>query len=279
MVDYAFQTSYRKEHIAMFEQNYSVLRPGCVQEAVIKGNSAVFLVSGSGGATAVTRGVNGLIPYGTVSNAQNTATLVEYHAPFERSGFNIFASQGDQKRIMQESSVATLNRNIDAAIITQLDTATSYTGTAVTASLNLVIRAKVILSLNDVDTTQEDKMFAAVTPAFEGYLMQIPEYSSSDWVEVKPFVGPSKRMRRWAGINWMFHNHLTGVGTSTEYCYIWHQHAVGHAANSKEMEVEVGYDAKQQLSWSRASLYHGAKILQQTGIVQMRHDGSAYASA
>ena len=58
-----------------------MLRVCCVQEAVIKGNTAVFLVAGSGGATAVTRGVNGYIPYGTVSNVQNTCTLLEYHAP------------------------------------------------------------------------------------------------------------------------------------------------------------------------------------------------------
>ncbi len=84
MADSAFQTHYRSEHIAVFEQDYSVLRMTCVQEAVIKGNQAVFLVSGSGGLSAVTRGVNGLIPYSTVENVQNTAVLQEYHAPYER---------------------------------------------------------------------------------------------------------------------------------------------------------------------------------------------------
>jgi hypothetical protein len=276
MSDYAFQTQYRQEHIAAFEQNYTMMRTGCIQDAVIKGNQAVFLVSGSGDAVAVTRGVNGLIPYSTVSNVQNTATLVEYHAPFERTGFNIFASQGDQKRIMQEGSIAVLNRNIDTTIRDQLDNATNDTGAATTASLNLVIKARVILANNDVDLTQEDKMFAAITPAFEGYLMQVAEFSSADYVDIKPFAGPVKRMRRWLGVNWMVYPHLTGVSTSTEYCYMWHQDAIGHAANSRDMEVEVGYDGKQQLSWSRATLYHGAKILQNSGIVQMKHDGSAF---
>lgn len=279
MVDYAFQTQYRKEHIAAFEQNYSVLRTGCVQEAVIKGNTATFLVSGSGGATAVTRGTNGLIPYNTVSNVQNACTLVEYHAPFERTGFNIFASQGDQKRIMLDGSIATLNRNIDSVIITELDTATNDTGTATQMSLNLFIMAKVILGNNEVDTTQEDKMFAVITPAAEGYLMQIPEYASADFVEVKPFVGPAKRMRRWCGFNIMVHPNLTGNDSATEYCYAWHQEAMGHAANSKEMEVEVGYDGKQQLSWSRATLYHGAVLMQNSGIVQIKHDGSAFTAS
>lgn len=177
---------------------------------------------------------------------------------------------------MLDGSIATLNRNIDSVIITQLDTATLDTGTAAKASIDLIVKARTGLSLNDVDLTQEDKMFAVITPAFEGYLYQTTEFSSADYVELKPFAGPAKRMRRWMGVNWMVHNHLTGVGTSSELCYMWHQNAIGHAANSREMEVEVGYDAKQQLSWSRATLYHGAVLMQNTGVVQMVHDGSAY---
>jgi hypothetical protein len=84
MADSAFMTTYRDEHITAFEQNFSLLRATCVQEAVIKGNQAVFLVSGSGGVSAVTRGVNGLIPYATVENTQYTCVLTEQHAPFER---------------------------------------------------------------------------------------------------------------------------------------------------------------------------------------------------
>lgn len=41
MVDSAFQNHYRSEHIAAFEQNFSMLRTTCVQEAVIKGNQAI----------------------------------------------------------------------------------------------------------------------------------------------------------------------------------------------------------------------------------------------
>lgn len=81
MTDTAYQAQYRSEYVAQFEQNYSLLRPTTVQEAVIKGQTAVFLVAGSGGAVAVTRGVSGYIPYGVISNTQNSCTLVETHAP------------------------------------------------------------------------------------------------------------------------------------------------------------------------------------------------------
>lgn len=255
-----------------------MLKIGTVRHTQIKGNSAVFLVSGSGGVSAVTRGSNGQIPYRNVSNTQNTCTLVEKHAPFEMTGFDIFANQGDQKRILMKSSQAVLHRDIDQAIIDQLDTATVTTGTAATASLNMIVKARTMLGNAEVDITSEDKMFAAITPAFEGYLMQVAEFSNADYVDVKPFVGPAKRMRRWMGVNWMVHPNLTGVGTASESCYMWHQDSLGHAANTAEMAVDAGYERKQQVSWTNATCYHGAKLLQNSGIVKMVHDGSAYAA-
>jgi hypothetical protein len=271
-------TTYRDEYVASFEQNYSMLKTGCVKETVIKGQSAVFLVAGSGGATAVTRGSNGQIPYASVSNTQNTCTLVEKHAPFEMTGFDVFANQGDQKLIMMRSSQAVLNRDIDSAIITQLDTATQDTGAAATASLNTVVYAHTILGNAEVPVWEEDNMFAVISPAFHAYLMQVSEFASADYVDVKPFAGPAKKMRRWMGVNWMVHPNLTGNASSSEKCYMWHRNAMGHAANTAEMMVDGGYERKQQVSWTNATLYHGAKLLQNGGIAQMLHDGSAYAA-
>jgi hypothetical protein len=59
---------------------------------------------------------------------------------------------------------------------------------------------------------------------------------------------------------------------------MYHRNAIGHAANTAEMMVEAGYERKQQVSWTNASLYHGAKLLQNSGVVQMLHDGSALAA-
>lgn len=277
MADPTFVTTYREEQIATFEQRYSRLRVACVQHAQIKGNAAVFQVSGSGSATAVTRGSNGLIPYGVTDNTQNTCTLVERHAPFERTGFNIFATQGDMKAVMHNEAVGTLNRAIDQSIIDQLDTATTTTGTAVTASLSLILKARTLLGNNNVPIEEEANMFGLITPSFDAYLQQVKEYASADYVDIKPLVGPPRPFKRWAGVNWIMHTGLTGIGTSSEKCYMFHKNAMGHAANMSDMDVRVGYDEKQDLSWARASLFHGAKLLQNSGIVQMLHDGSAYA--
>src|SRR3990167_5979946 len=122
--DSAFQTAYRQEFVEAFEQVVSLLRETCTTEAVIKGNQAIFLVAGSGSATATTRGINGRITARADANTQNTCTLQEWHDLVRKTGFNIFESQGNQRAIMQMSSLAVLNRKIDGLITTELSTGT-----------------------------------------------------------------------------------------------------------------------------------------------------------
>ena len=283
MPETAYQKQYRQEFIHGFEDMQSRLRAAVTTEAMVKGNEAIFLVATSGSASAVTRGVNGLITARADSNTQLTAALAEWHDLVRKTGFNIFASQGDQKRIMQETSMGTLNRKIDDLIIAQLDTATNDTGTAIKADLNMVVFAKVVLGDNYVDTSDEDKMFAVISPSFEGYLMQVPEYASADYVEVKPFVGRSRKYRRWMGVNWITHPRLTGsvgaggAGTS-EQCFMYHRDAIGSAVDKNGMDVVVGYDEEQQYSYARTSIFTGSILLQNSGVVMMKHDASAFAA-
>lgn len=276
MAESAPQTQYRQELIAEFEEGMSWLRQTTVTEAVIKGNQATFLVGGSGGATAVTRGINGLIPARADSLTQTTATLVEWHDLVRKTRFNIFQSQGDQRRLMQETTRKVLNRRIDADIIAQLDTATTNLGAAATMSLSIVAKATTTLGEAEVPVEEEDKMWAVATPAVRGYLLQIPEYSSADYVEIKAVDGPTRRVRRWAGFNWIFHPNLTGVGTSSEKTYFFHRDAIGSAFDTAEgLTTAIGFDDEQDYSFARASSFTGAKLLQQTGIVQFLHDASA----
>ncbi len=253
----------------------SWLRQTTVREAVIKGNQATFLVAGSGSATAVTRGINGLIPARADSNTQLTATLTEWHDLVRKTRFNIFQSQGDQRALMQATCRKVLNRRIDADIIAALDTATT-TITAGTASLNTVTEAIATLGENEVDISDEDNMWAVVTPGVLGYLMRATTFTSADFVDLKYLDGPARRVRRWAGFNWIVHPNLTGVGTSSEKCYFFHRDAIGSAFDMGEgLNTAIGYDDEQDYSYARASSFTGAKLLQQNGIVQFAHDASS----
>jgi len=280
MAGTAFQTQYRDEFIAGFEQRQSLLRGTVTSEANIKGNQAVFLVADSGGATAVTRGPNGLIPSRDDNLNQNTATITEWHDLVRKNRFNIVAGQSNQRAIMQQSTMAVINRKVDAQIITELETASVTTGAAQQGSLSLAMYAKTILG--NADVPYDGQIHAVITPAYEAYLMQTKEFASADYVNSKPFEGhegsnpQASTSFRWAGVNWCVHPNLSGKGTSSETCFMYHSSAIGHAAAIESMDSKVGYEEEQDYSWARATIFMGAKLLQNSGVVKMIHDGSAY---
>ena len=277
MANIAFQTQYRNEFVAGFEQGQSLLRLCCVNEAVIQANQATFLVADSGGASAVTRGVNGLIPPRPDNLNQYSAPLTEWHDKPRRTKFNIFASQGDGRRIMQATTVKVMNRKIDQDILGELaNTTTTLNATAETASLNLVMRAQAKLGNNEVDVDEEDNMFFVASYAFRAYLMQIKEFSNAEYVDVKPLNGPVRKMLRWGGFNWIFHPKIAGKQTSSELCFAFHRNAIGHAVNTGEMDVAAGYNEEDSYYWGRASIFMGSKILQNPGVVKLLHDGSQF---
>lgn len=276
MAETAFNTMYRQEFIKKFEQRESLVRKTVTTESEVKGNTAVFLTAGSGSATAKTRGANGLIPARSDDLTQSSATLQEWHDLVRKNNFNIYAGQGKQREIMQMTTMAVVNRKIDEDIITALETGTQYAGlTGVPASLALIMKAKAILG--NADVPYDGNISMLITPAFEAYLMQTKEFASADYVNNKPFEN-GMTMFRWAGINFIVHPNLTGAGTSTEICLMYHKDAIGHACDKESIMTAVGYDDEQDYSFARCSTYMGSKLLQNTGVIQVRHDGSAFAA-
>ena len=269
-----------QEFIAGFEQHQSLLRDSVTTEAVIKGNQATFLVADSGGATAVTRGVNGLIPARADNLTQTTATLVEWHDLVRKTDFNVFASQGNQRAIMQQTSMSVVNRKMDSDILTTLATGT-ITLTAATASLDFVMKAKT--KLGNAGVPWDNNIWAVISPAFDAYLSQTKEFASREYVNRLPTEGADLAWRDkplvyyWMGVNWIVHPNVSGVGTAAELCFMYHKTAIGHAVNTAGLQAEVGYVGEHAYSWARTSIDMGSALLQNTGVVEMTHIGTAYA--
>jgi len=283
MADTAFQTQYRQEFIATFEQKQSLLRETVTTEAVIKGNTAVFLVAGSGGASAVTRGVNGLIPARADDLTQNSCTLGEWHDLVRKTSFNIFGSQGNQRAIMQMSTLGVLNRKVDEQIITELNTGTVTVGAAsAVPSISMFQNARVKLSNASVPWDGGITFLSGAS--FMAFLEQAPEFANAQYVEVKPYAGSgdnaSWRDRpmayRWRNALLIEHPGIPGKATASEKAFLYHKNAIGQAADTSGMDSVVGYDEEQAYSFARCSMNMGAKLLQNTGVVVFTYDGTIY---
>lgn len=283
MSDSAMQIQYRQEFIQAFEQHQSVLRDTVTTEAVIKGQQAIFLVAGSGGASAVTRGLNGRIPARNDSLTQNTCTLQEWHDLARKTGFNVFASQGNQRAIMQMTTMAVLNRKIDELIINQLNAGTVAIGSSTTIpSVSLFQNGRVKLS--NASVPWDSNITLLCQPSFLAYLEQATEFANAQYVDVRPYAGANngswkdKPMAyRWRNALIVEHPNLPGKGTTSEKSFLYHKTSAGHAMDTSGLQTPVGYDQEQDYSWSRASAYQGALLLQNTGVVVITADGSAYA--
>lgn len=282
MSENALQVQYRQEYVVGFERHQSLLRDCVTSEAVIKGSAAIFAVASSAGAsssaTAVQRAANGRIPTRVDDVAQNTCTLNEWHDVVTITSYNIMANQGDRRALMQRTSMETLNRKIDDQIIDALETGTQDTGTATTGSLSLVVYAKTILANNNAGGGQ---VYAAITPAFEAYLLQTKEFTNADYRDIKPLAQTNSMISSrfgWAGIEFVVHTGLSGLATSSETCLFWNKAAVGHAADTKGLNTAIGYNEQDDYSFARASMNMGAKLLQNSGVVLVAHDGSGFAA-
>ena len=282
-VDTPYQTQYRDEFIAAFEARATLLRETVTTEAVIKGNQAVFLVAGSGGASAVTRGANGLIPARNDDNQQNTVTLREWHDLVRKTGFNIFASQGNQRQIMQMTSMSVMNRKIDDQIITVANTGTVTVGAAgAVPTVSLFQNARVKLS--NASVPWDSNISLVCQPSFLAFLEQAPEFSNAEYVEVKPYAGsdenPSWRDKpmayRWRNCLIIEHPNLPGKATASEKSFLYQKTSIGHAANTGGISTAVGYNDEQDYTYARTSCFMEGLLLQNAGVVVFTTDGTVY---
>lgn len=266
----AFMVAYDVEMIQAYRRVKSFLKDRVTTRGIVQGNQFVFDVYGSAADTTVTRGATGDIPYAQTNQTQATLQMAQKHAAKEKNGFNIFSCQGDQRRAMQEDVVGIANRSIDAEIITELANATQVTST--TESMTVQFSMKAVVKLLQGDA-YDGMVTGVITPAAFGYLMQNDQVSSKDFVDTSMFPN-APRVFRWAGAEWLVHSGLTGMGTSSETMYLFHRAGIGYGMDTAGMKNAADYEQKHDRSWARCSYYGGPKLLQNTGIVKILHDGS-----
>lgn len=267
------QEQYRAEWVVQFQRGETALRYGTTPEMMMMGNEAVFPIQGAS-AGATDRGVNGLIPSDNPTDSQVRVPLVERHRKETQTGFNIFTAHGNLREAMQNRGVLALAREVDREIISSaLETATNQynSGTAITLTYGRVQDIMSELLENDVYTG--DMVTFVWTPKAWARLLTFDEWTSSDYVNDQYLLGgATQQPRMWNGAMHMVHTGLPGVGTATANCYAFGKAAIGYAMNSDGIDTAIGYDEEDDYSFARHTIFHGARILQQSGVIEIVHD-------
>ena len=273
------QQQYRDEWVVTFQRGETYLRYGTTPEMMINGNQALFPIQGT--ATGVTgRGVNGLIPSDNPTDTQVTIPLVERHRKETQTGFNIFTAHGNLREAMQNRGALALAREVDDEIIANaLESATNQFngGTAITLTYGRV--QDIMSDLLENNVYAMDMVTFVWTPKAWARLLTFDQFISSDYVEDNFLLGgATQRPRMWNGAMHMVHTGLPGAGTATANCYAFGKAAVGYAMNTEGIDVAIGYDREDDYSFARHTVFHGSRLLQQSGIIEIVHDDTAAIS-
>jgi hypothetical protein len=71
------------------------------------------------------------------------------------------------------------------------------------------------------------------------------------------------------------HTGLPGKGTATASNFIFAKGAVGHAIAQGDIQVDADYNGEDDYSYSRHTIFDGATILQQAGVLKVVTDDTA----
>jgi hypothetical protein len=177
--------------------------------------------------------------------------------------------------------MGTLNRKIDDTIVQELNNGTITVGaTGTIPNISLFQNARVKLS--NASVPWDSNITFLCQPSMLAYLEQAPEFANAQYVDIRPYSGDAPDWRdapmayRWRNVLIVEHPNLPGKATSTEKSFLFHKTAIGHAANTDGVDTDVGYNGEQNYSYARATLFMNAKLLQNTGVIVVSHDGSAY---
>jgi hypothetical protein len=274
--------AYNNEFKMDYERTQSLLKK-CVRSDGLQQAGTVKwdVVDPSEEAQQRTR--DGDIPIAQLGLGQVTGTPQEdFGGKYKIDAWDAFRTNPNVRSVQMMKASAAVHRKKDAIIIRELDTATQTinSGSAVDfTDYGVILDWIKTLENNDVPT-DDGKVWGVVTPTALRGMMKIAQFTSKDYVEVRKMENglPSQGYYRWLGVNWFSHTGLTGKGTATATCHLFHESAVGHQ-DVGEPDYHVYYYEPQHRWENYAVAWHCAKLCLPRGVVKATcNDTTTYAA-
>lgn len=260
------ENSFISEYDAMVHQAYqrqgSQMRGACRTKPLVVGNKLVWQKVGKG--TASTKGRHALVPTMNVSHDPVEVTLTDHYAADYVDRFDLLKTNIDEMQVQANAGAWALGRKTDDLIIAAMTKGSADVAHG-SAGLTLAKVMSILQYLMDRDVPFDGNVYAIVPPKGWTDLLQLKEFSSADYVDVKPFKdGPSYRWKDWLNIKWMAHTGVVKTG-STWACMAWHQSAVGHAIG-EDVKTIVSYENTRSSWFVNSHMSMDAKLIDGDGV-------------
>jgi len=266
-VSLAFTKQFEADVHQAYQQSGSKLRNAVRFKNNIKGSSTVFQKVGKGVAAGKAR--HGLVPVMSIDHTPVECELHDYYAGDWVDALDELKLSIDERLVIANAGAYALGRKTDELIITALNNASTSNDVGdYTAALTKKDILDAFAKLNANDVPDDGQRFGLVGPHQWNALLNLPEFSNSDYAgDNLPFLKGTES-RKWLGINWIMHTGLPLSGDERN-CFIFHKTAIGHAS---------GQDVKSDISWHGDHAAHfinnmmsqGACLIDDSGIVRIK---------
>ncbi len=269
-IDNAFIKQFEREVHEAFQRQGSKLRNTVRTINNVNGGTAVFQKVGKG--TASTKSTHGMVPVMNLSHTAVECTLNDYYAGDWIDRLDELKVNIDERQVIANAGAYALGRKTDEMIITALS---GVTGGQEIADGNTGMTLTKILSafekLGAADAPDDGERYGIVGWKQWSELLQIDEFSNSDYVGTDDLPFRATQAKRWLGTLWMPHSGLPIDGSDIRSCFWYHKTAVGHASGS-DVQTDITWHGDRAAHFVNNMMSQGAALIDDTGIVEIKCD-------
>ena len=266
-IELSFAKQFEGEVHLAYQQAGSKLKGTVRSKSGVKGSSTVFQKIGTGVASGKQR--HGLVPVMSLSHAPVECTLQDYYAGEWVDALDELKISHDERSVAAKAGAYALGRKTDELIIAALKTAPSTCDVGAYTTVlnkNMILDAFSKMNLNSIP--DDGQRFAIVGPLQWNALLNIEEFSSSDYSgENLPFLQGTES-RKWLGINWIMHTGLP-LATANRDCFIYHKTAIGHACG-QDIKTDVTWHGDRAAHFVNNMMSQGAALIDNAGVIRIK---------
>lgn len=266
-IDQAFIKQYEREVHEAYQRQGSKLRNAVRTINNVQGSSAIFQKVGKG--IADTKSRHGLVPVMNLTHSSVECVLSDYYAGDWIDKLDTLKTNIDERQVIANAGAYALGRKTDDLIISALQsTTTEIADGNVGMTLDKVMTA--FETLGTADVPDDGNRFAVVGYKQWAQLLQIDEFSSSDYVGADELPFKGVQAKRWMGSIWMPHSGLP-VASDIRSCFWFHKTAIGHASGS-DVQTDITWSGERASHFVNNMMSQGAILIDTTGVVEIKCD-------
>tara|TARA_R110000744_G_scaffold40658_1_gene92253 strand:- start:1351 stop:2178 length:828 start_codon:yes stop_codon:yes gene_type:complete len=269
-IDDAFVTQFESEAHIEYQQMGSKLRNTVRTKQGVVGSSTTFQVIGNAAVGSKSR--EGNIPVTHVTHAPVACTLQDRYSGIYIDKLDELKVQHDERSAQSKNIGAAMGRDTDDIITTSMDTSgnaanvgTAATWTAASSPISIME------ALGNASVQFDGEVYAVVPWGLWGDLLDIDEFSNSDYIGETRIWYEGVTAKDWLGMKWFPHENLPQDGSADTKAFFYHRSSIGHAIGS-DFSLRMDFVPEKASTLVSADMSHGACMIDDTGCIEVLYN-------